>query len=129
MFDEPQSQNTDSQPENNNPTSPTDHTDPPAVDEQYELYESEATDLDNLFEVAHLSDFRTSIEFINALRNATLDGEHSNLSPLAIQKIRNPVTQVFDCNKDPDLRFGLDLFLANINSPNDAYRSTVEAIK
>ena len=96
---------------------------------QYEHYESEAADLDNIFEVAQLSDFRTSIDFINALRDATLGGEYSNLSPAAIQRIRNPPSKVFDFSEDPDLRLGLDIFLANINSSADAYHSTREAIK
>jgi hypothetical protein len=127
MSNEPPSQSTDPPPENN-----TSHPDPPppVIDEpQYERYESEATDLDNLFEVARLSDFRTSIEFINALRDATLDGEHSNLSPSAVQRIRDPASKEFDFNEDPDLRLGLDIFMSNINSSNDAYHSTREAIK
>lgn len=102
---------------------------PPSLDnERYECYESEATDLDNIFEVARLSDFLTSIKFINALRNATLDGEHSSLSPSTIERIRNPVCKLFDFNEDPDLRLGLDLFMASINSSNDSYNSTRDAI-
>lgn len=102
---------------------------PPAIDQHYERYECETADLDNLFEVASLSDFTISIDFINALRNATLDGKHSNLSPLAIQRIRNPIAQAFDFDKDLDLRLGLEIFLSGINSSNDVYRSTAEAIK
>ncbi|KJA20803.1 hypothetical protein HYPSUDRAFT_196511 [Hypholoma sublateritium FD-334 SS-4] len=56
----------------------------PVVDENHERYECETSDLDNIFEVASLSDFRITIEFINALRSATLDGEYSNLSLSAI---------------------------------------------
>ena len=104
----------------------TSRLDPPP---QYEQYESEAADLDNIFEVARLSDFRTSIDFINALRDATLDGKYSNLSPSAIQRIRNPISGVFDFNTDPDLRLGLDLFLANINSSAEAYNNARDAIK
>ncbi|KJA14969.1 hypothetical protein HYPSUDRAFT_149723, partial [Hypholoma sublateritium FD-334 SS-4] len=85
-------------------------------------------DLDNIFEIASLSDFRTCIEFINALRTATLDGEHSNLSASTVKRIRDPPRQVFDFDTDPNLRLGLDLFMANINSSNDAYHSTREAI-
>lgn len=101
---------------------------PPVDDEHHECYENEAADLDNIFEVARLSDFRTAIEFINALRNATLDGEHSNLSSLSVERIRNPVCEAFDLNEDPDLRLGLDLFMACSNSSNDAYHLTREAI-
>ena len=54
-------------------------------DEHHEYYENEAADLDNIFEVARLSDFRTTIKYINVLRNATLDGEHSNLSSLSVE--------------------------------------------
>ncbi|KJA13784.1 hypothetical protein HYPSUDRAFT_151137, partial [Hypholoma sublateritium FD-334 SS-4] len=85
-------------------------------------------DLDNIFEAAHLSDFCTSIEFINALRNATLDGTHSNLSPSSVERIRNPLREVFNLSEDPDLHLGLEIFMASINSSNDAYHVTRGAI-
>ena len=100
----------------------------PPVDEYHECYESEAADLDNIFDVARLSDFRITIEFINALRNAALDGQHSNLSALSLEKIQNPVCEPFDLNKNPDLRLGLDLFMACSNSSNNTYNFTREAL-
>lgn len=127
MSNEPPSQSTD--PPSENTSHPPPDPPAPAVDVQYEHYESKATDLDNLFEVARLSDFCTSIEFINALRKASLDREHSNLSPSAIQRIRNPASKAFNFNDDPDLRLGLDIIMSNISSSNHAYHSTVEAIK
>jgi hypothetical protein len=46
----------------------------------------------------------------------------------AIQRLRNPPTIPFDISSLPDLRLGLDLFLANMNSSVNSFNANRDAI-
>jgi len=45
-----------------------------------------------------------------------------------IQRLRNPPTTPFDITSLPDLRLGIDLFLANMNSSVDSFNANRNAI-
>ena len=86
-----------------------------------------AIDLEELSELASLRNLQLTMEFVQALEAASLDDEHSRLSEDVLERLRNPVTSCPDVS-DPDFRLGLDLFLANINSSQDAYTASRSAI-
>jgi len=59
--------------------------------------------------VPQLADLRTSQEFIDALKAATLDD--GGLDKEVLQRLREPLAEPLDAS-DPDLRLSLDLFLS-----------------
>ena len=97
----------------------------PLHDESQILFED--IDLEDLSGLVQLSDLRESMEFIRALENARLDDQFSKLSSALINRLRDPPTYPVDID-NPDLRFGLDLFISVINSPQETYTSAREAV-
>jgi hypothetical protein len=85
-------------------------------------------DLESIFENTCLEDLLTAIAFIRALQSASLDDSHCKMDQNAIQRLRNPPTIPFDISSLPDLRLGLDLFLANMNSSVDSFNANRDAI-
>jgi hypothetical protein len=102
-----------------------DPTSLPLPDETQILFED--IDLEDLSGLVQLSDLRESMEFIRALENAQLDDRFSKLSSAVINRLRDPPTYPPNIN-DPDLRFGLDLFISVINSPQETYTSARKAV-
>ena len=84
--------------------------------------------LESIFENTCLEDLLTSIEFIRALQSASHDDTHCKMDQNAIQRLRNPPTTPFDISSLPDLRLGLDLFLANTNSSIESFNANRDAI-
>ena len=82
-------------------------------------------DLQELSNIAHLKDMKLAMEFIQALQEASLDD--SNLDKDIIERLRNPPTFPADV-RNPDLQLGLRLFLAMVNSSQQTYASSREAI-
>ena len=82
-------------------------------------------DLQELSDIAHLKDMKLAMEFIQALQDASLDG--SKLDKDIIGRLRNPPTYPADVG-NPDLQLGLRLFLATVNSSQETYASSREAI-
>ena len=83
--------------------------------------------LEELSDLARLNDIKLAMKFIQALENASLDDEHSGLDADTLDRLRNPPTSCVDLS-DPDLRLGLDLFLASIKSSQDTYTMSRDAI-
>ncbi|KIJ97449.1 hypothetical protein K443DRAFT_39775, partial [Laccaria amethystina LaAM-08-1] len=69
-----------------------------------------------------------TVEFIQALQSASHDDIHCKMEQSAIQRLRNPPTTPFDVTLLPDLRLGIDLFLANMNSSVDSFNANRNAI-
>jgi hypothetical protein len=82
--------------------------------------------LDELMGIAKLKDIKTAMDFIKALEEATLDGPHSNLDSETLERLRNPPRS--SPHIDPNLRLGLDLFLATINASQKTYVASRNAI-
>lgn len=85
------------------------------------------TGLEELSNLAQLKDIKLTMEFIRALDGASLDKEDSRLDADTLHRLRNPPTSCVDLT-DPDLRLGLDLFLASIKSSQDTYTMSRDAI-
>ena len=75
--------------------------------------------------VPQLADLRTSQEFIDALKAATLDD--GGLDKEVLQRLREPLAEPLDAS-DPDLRLSLDLFLSCSNASEETYHSSRAAI-
>jgi hypothetical protein len=84
--------------------------------------------LESVFENTCLEDLLIAIEFIRALQSASHDDTHCKMDQNAIQRLRNPPTTPFDISSLPDLRLGLDLFLANMNSSIKSFNANRDAI-
>ena len=83
--------------------------------------------LEEFSDLAQLKDIKLAMEFIKALEAASFDDEHSGLDADTLHRLRNPPTSSVDLS-DPDLRLGLDLFLASIKSSQDTYILSRDAI-
>ena len=84
-------------------------------------------DLEELSDIARLKDIKIAMEFVRFLEVASLDSPHSCLDEATTNRLRNPPRAPANL-RDPDLRLGLDLFLANINSSQKAYSASRDAI-
>ena len=84
--------------------------------------------LQSLFENTQLEDLLTTVKFIQALQSASHDDVHCKMEQSAIERLRNPPTTPFDVTLLPDLRLGIDLFLANMNSSVDSFNANRNAI-
>lgn len=84
--------------------------------------------LESIFENTRLEDLLNTIEFIRALQSASHDDIHCKMEQSAIQRLRNPPTTPFEVTSLPDLRLGIDLFLANMNSSVDSFNANRNAI-
>ena len=82
----------------------------------------------SLFENTQLEDLLTTVKFIQALQLASHNDVHCKMEQSAIQRLRNPPTTPFDVTLLPDPHLGIDLFLANINSPFDSFNANQNAI-
>lgn len=69
-------------------------------------------DLEELHRMARLGDAQHAMTFINALRQASLDDIHSQLSPDALDRLRNPPRALPDTT-DPDLIQSLKFYFAD----------------
>jgi hypothetical protein len=73
----------------------------------------------------HIEDLKIACEFINGLRNASLDNE--DLPEDVLTRLRHPLEQPLDID-DPDIRLSIDLFLSISNASQDTYTSVRAAI-
>lgn len=75
-----------------------------------------------------IEDIVTSLQFIDALKNASLKSKVEPLDPELVERIRNPPTYELTVD-DPDLRLSLDIFLAIGNASEDTYSSVCIALR
>jgi len=73
---------------------------------------------------ATLADVKIALEFINLVRNATLEG--SDLDPDMIDQLKNPKLDPPDIS-DPDLLFALQVFIATTNASEEVYTNVIDA--
>lgn len=88
---------------------------------------SDASDLPLEFDPdnATLNDLKTTLQFINLLRNATLDD--GTLDDEIIDRLRNPLQGPPEID-DPDLLLALKVFLATNNASEDCYAKVRDAV-
>ena len=76
-----------------------------------------------------IDDVRLAQEFIEAFKHASLD--NSNLTDDEVDALLNPAQEPLDLSEhdDKDLLLCLQLFSAQINSSQETYKSSIDAIK
>ena len=85
-------------------------------------------DFDSILETTHINDLRSSIQFIQALQMASHDDIYSGINKETLYRLRNPPTERFMIDKNPDLRMSFELFLNLLKSSIDSYKKTRDAI-
>ena len=108
-------------------------SDPGCLDEETQnenegLLQPPYVDLEELSNLTKLTDIKIAMRFIQALERASLDGPHSHLDDDTLARLRNPPTTVPRDMVNPDLRLGLELFLASLNSSQKTYSASRNAI-
>lgn len=83
-------------------------------------------DLDELSDLAQINDIKLSMQFIRALKRASLD-DKMGLESETIECLQNALQLPIDII-DPDLRLSLDLFLSVSNSSQETYTTARKAI-
>ncbi|KIN94644.1 hypothetical protein M404DRAFT_167725 [Pisolithus tinctorius Marx 270] len=83
-------------------------------------------DLEALMESAILSPMRQSMEFILALKNASLDDNVAKLSTDALERLQNPPDEVVTID-NPGICFAISTYLALENASQQAYNRVCEA--
>ncbi|KAJ6494420.1 hypothetical protein C8R45DRAFT_824679, partial [Mycena sanguinolenta] len=73
-----------------------------------------------------ISDLQTALEFIQAVRNASLD--NGDLDSETLASLRNPPTEPLDIS-DPVMRFSLKLWLNATHGSIDMYNKNCAAYK
>ncbi|KZT40746.1 hypothetical protein SISSUDRAFT_1090039 [Sistotremastrum suecicum HHB10207 ss-3] len=89
---------------------PPDRPEPPIID------------ISRLADATSLDELKLTWKFIEAIRDASLDDEHSGLNKDQLRRLRNPsVNKVEEELSDPDLRASLDLYISLGNSSGETY--------
>lgn len=88
-------------------------------------YEEE---LKTIFEATKLEDLQITVQFIEALKSASLEDKYNKMDSKWLHRLRNPPTQIFSIENHPDLRLGLETFLVSMKSSVNTYVSMHEAI-
>jgi hypothetical protein len=97
--------------------------------EEEELEEGDMVDEDAepAGSISQIDDIRIAQEFINMLKDATLD--NCGMEEDDLHRLRNPPNHQLDLNDlDPGLRLSLKLFLATSGASEDTYKSVCDAI-
>ena len=77
-------------------------------------------------ETIHLSDLRTTLDFVHALRHITLDDPKLGMSDEALERLRNPPREDPSLSIDDDTRLAIEIFL---NDPSEkAYEKSHRSI-
>jgi len=96
------------------------------------LHEGPEKQSSNLIEelsgLAILDTQKITIYFIEAIKSASLDDEHSELDSSILEHIRNPPTSIPSISDEPGMHLGLDIFLALTNAAQGTYTSVWNAI-
>ena len=74
---------------------------------------------------SRIEHIKTSLEFIKAIQNATLD--NGKMDQDTIDRLRNPSEEIVDIS-DRDIRFSLDLYMACRNASEATYNSVRKSI-
>ncbi|GBE89900.1 hypothetical protein SCP_1702260 [Sparassis crispa] len=103
----------------------------PAIDDGHanviHIASPEDMDLEELTDLAHLSEAKLSMKFIRALEGASLEDEGMRLDADTLERLHHPPRNTVDI-ADPGLHLALNLFLAVGNSSQETYNSVRDAI-
>jgi hypothetical protein len=85
--------------------------------------------LEDVYASVKQEDLRTSLSFILALQNASLDDVGTGLSPDAIERLRDPPQQRLSLNDDRALRLAIRLYLELNHSDEDYVKARTAHIE
>lgn len=85
-------------------------------------------ELEAMFAATRLDDLQVAVDFIKALQSASLDDKYNIMDSNWLRRLRNPPTQCFNIDDNPDLRLSLDTFFVSIKSSVNTYVTMREAI-
>jgi hypothetical protein len=71
--------------------------------------------------IATLAELKTAQEFISALQDASLEHD-DGLDAEAKTRLKDPITELINLDDDPDLRAGIDIFLATTNASDETFK-------
>lgn len=75
-----------------------------------------------------IEDIKTSLDFINLLKNASLDNQiHHKFDDDSLYNLQNPPQEQLFID-DPDVRLSLDIFMATTNASQESYNAIRQAI-
>lgn len=78
--------------------------------------------------VIHRGSLQLSIEYINALKSATLD--ESSMGEIAIKRLRDPTwTKSIDLNGNEGLRISLEMFIDTITASDETYERVISRLQ
>ena len=89
---------------------------PPDSDEDSDEEEWDSSDEDDL--LVTREDMKTTLQFIQILKDATLD---TQFSPKELEAFRNPQAISSSPSDDPDLLLSISNYVANLNASQDIY--------
>ena len=72
-------------------------------------------------------DLQRTLEFIDLLKNASLDSEHCGLRPEDVARLRNPIQEELKL-PDADVRLSIKLFIALGNVSLSAYEEVAKIL-
>ena len=84
--------------------------------------------IDKLSGLAKLDNMKTTMQFIQAIKAASLDDEWSQLDEDTLHQLQNPPTTPVNLSENPAWRLGLDLYLSVGNAAQETYTSVRKAI-
>ncbi|KAF6758562.1 hypothetical protein DFP72DRAFT_807707, partial [Ephemerocybe angulata] len=86
-------------------------------------------DPDDPTPITNLTELQHALDFINALKAASLD--KSGLDPSVIEQLRQPIESILDIDNpdDPDLRISLEVYLATGNASEATYNKIKASIE
>lgn len=83
-------------------------------------------DTEMLLNEVTIADVKLSLEFIEALENASHEG--TGMDVAVLDRLRNPPTEPLDLS-DPDLRFSIDIYIGLEQSSQETYRWMKSAVE
>ena len=98
----------------------------PAPDSEPSIFDA-YVDLNTLSNKAQLEEMKITLAFVESLRIASLDDPCANLDDNLLSRLQNPPKEPVNID-DNNIFTGLDLFLGNINFPQDAYINSREVM-
>jgi hypothetical protein len=84
--------------------------------------------IDKLSNLAKLDNIKIAMQFIQAMKAASLDDEWSQLGEDTLHQLQNPPTTPVNLDESPAWRLGLDLYLSVGNASQETYTSVRKAI-
>ena len=109
--------------------------DPGSLAAQIDAYENQeiennrpsgsVLDLEDLVESATLQNIKTTLQFIQELKTASLDDGH--LAPEIVSRLKNPPSE--PVHLTPDERLSLELFISTQNAAQHVYTSVKKAVE